>query len=81
MDDNYNIKPFYLLCYYKQNLFVEHINYVSKSLFPTFKEFLESLNFIQGNGIKLENYKNEEIGIIFKLFEEPLIILKLLIIV
>lgn len=69
LDENNKIKPVYLLCYYKEKFFPIHSDYLLKSFRFTLKKFLESLSFTQGNGIKLEMYEDEDVGIIYKISE------------
>ena len=72
LNENNIIKPIYLLCYFNDYDFSQHINYVLSFLDISFGNFLESLSFSHGKGIELYNKSNKEVGIIFKLPEECL---------
>ena len=69
--NNENIlKPIYLLAYYDENYFIKHMNYIFQNLQFTFQNFLESLDYSQGNGINLQLDDRIDIGILFKLSGE-----------
>ena len=65
-DDNL-LKPVYLLAYYNPIYFSKHLNHVFNSLQLSFKNFLESLSFSQGNSVGLEIDEGDEVGYIFKI--------------
>jgi ubiquitin C-terminal hydrolase len=67
---NKKVIPLYLLAYFNENDFIPHLKYILNIIQISFTEFINSFVYSQGNGIKFENDKNIEIGIIYKLSNE-----------
>ena len=63
------IKPLYLLAYNNKEHFIPHLNYILNLYQSSFKTFLESLSYTQGNGISLQLEDGVDIGYVYKLSE------------